>query len=806
VPRLRQSPTLLQRLFLLVGFALLPAALLLVGAVAALRAQHAEAARDQARRIADNAAARLERVIEGTRQTLLVLSESDAVRDAVRDGDPGVCAARLHGLGQRLPERIRVGVLDRGGRILCDTIGSPPGGGFGGAPGLHSLDAVLSSDSLAIAGFGPEPAESGAARTDGGAPLALHLALAVRRAPDEPPHGVVAAALGLPWIAAQLRPVGLPPGAELFLLDREGDVVLRLRAHPASSDDLAPPRAGTETAETLAALLALRPAVTPTDGTAPPPIAGGSGSGTVADTRLPYHSPRAALLRDAPGPDGTPRIYALAHEIAPAQGALHLVVSLDAAAALAPAAEVGRRWAVLLALGLVASFAAAGIGAQRFVLAPIRALQQTARHWARGEYGARATPALVAPPPEFARLAAALDRVAEAAEQRDRAAAALAEKEARLSLALEAGGLGAWEMDPRSGSVVRSPRHDALFGYPRPQTRWSYRRMLRHVLPEDRPRVEAAFRRAFAEAAPVRVECRIRTAGKGEARWLEASGAPHRGPDGRVKFLGVVADTTERRRTEERLRLVAGELNHRVKNTLAAVQSIAAQTLRWPAGDLPAAEAARAAFQSRLLALARSHELLTREGWTGADLAELATHALAPHAGARGGSGDAAPTRVTIAGPPVRLAPRCTVPLAMALHELATNAARHGALSRPEGRVTVLWSVRAAPAEGAAAGGVAGPAPGAEVLTLRWEESGGPPLAGPPTRRGFGTRLLERGLALELRGTVRLDFARDGLRCEVEAPLAVAGAPPGEEPEAAVRPAPCAPRRAAVGAAAAATG
>ncbi|MBX6374397.1 MAG: PAS domain-containing protein [Acetobacteraceae bacterium] len=780
MPRFHQPLTLLQRLFLLVAFALLPAVLLLVAAVAALRAQHEEAARDQARRIAAAAAARLERIIEGTRQTLLVLSETDAVRD----GNPQSCERRLLTLGQHLPERIRLGILDPEGRPLCDTAGIAPW--RAGSRDIAERHApprpALAMNSFTVVGFGPELAEPGA-RGDRAA-LALHLALPVRNARDGPLVGVVTAALGLPWLAAQLRSVGLPPGAELFLLDREGNVVLRLRAHPARSDEVAPPLAGTETTRALAALLAARQGrAEAREGraaqgqTVPGSRLAALGAGAVPERQ---QSDGDASLLDAVGPDGAPRIFALAYEMASAQGALRLAVSLDAAAALAPVTEVGRRWALLVALGLAASLIAAWLGAQRFVLAPIRALQETARRWARGEYGARAAPALAAPPPEFARLAAALDRVAEAAEQRDRAAAALAEKEARLSLALEAGGLGAWELDPRSGTVERSPQHDALFGYSTPQAKWSYRRMLRHVVPEDRARVEAAFRRAVAEASSLRTECRIRPAGEGnEVRWLEATGAPHRGPDGRMKFLGVILDTTERRRTEERLRLVAGELNHRVKNTLAAVQSIAAQTLRWPAGDVPAAEASRSAFQARLLALARSHELLTREGWSGADLAELATLVLAPHAGAREAGGTAA-QRVTIAGPPVRLAPRCTIPLAMALHELATNAARHGALSVPEGQVAVRWSVRPPPPPAANAAEDAR-TKGAAILLLRWEESGGPPLAGPPVRRGFGTRLLERGLATELHGTVRLEFAREGLRCEIEAPLSAA---PDENPMA----------------------
>jgi PAS domain S-box-containing protein len=366
--------------------------------------------------------------------------------------------------------------------------------------------------------------------------------------------------------------------------------------------------------------------------------------------------------------------------------------------------------------------------------------------------------------PELTRLATALDQVAAAAEERDRAAAALMDKEARLSLALEAGALGAWEMDPRTGAVIRSPQHDALFGYDRPVAAWTYRFMLRHVLREDRPKVEAIFRRAVAASAPLHAECRIRRAGDGEVRWLEATGAPHRGPDGRVKYLGVIADVTERRRAEEQLRLVAGELNHRVKNSLAAVQSIAAQTLRWPEDDAPGAAAARAAFEARLLALARSHDLLTREGWSGAGRADVAARALAPHAAAKGTApaGEATETRVRIAGPPVRLSPRSAIPLAMALHELATDAARHGALSVPQGRVAVTWSL--VPKD---------PGEGEPRLLLRWRESGGPALAGPPARRGFGSRLLERGLALELCGTVRMDFAPGGLVCEIEAPLSI---------------------------------
>jgi two-component sensor histidine kinase len=169
-----------------------------------------------------------------------------------------------------------------------------------------------------------------------------------------------------------------------------------------------------------------------------------------------------------------------------------------------------------------------------------------------------------------------------------------------------------------------------------------------------------------------------------------------------------------------------------------------------PGAAIPAT--ARLAFQARLLALARSHEVLTREGWTGADLGELVALALAPHETTPSGR------RCSVEGPLLRVPPRLAVPLAVALHELATNAARHGALSVPEGRVAVRWRLE----------------PGQQIqpamLRLCWEESGGPPVQA-PLRRGFGTRLLEGGLGRELGGTVRLGFRPEGVVCDITAPL-----------------------------------
>jgi PAS domain S-box-containing protein len=216
--------------------------------------------------------------------------------------------------------------------------------------------------------------------------------------------------------------------------------------------------------------------------------------------------------------------------------------------------------------------------------------------------------------------------------------------------------------------------------------------------------------------------------------------------EGRV--IGVSAifrDITERKRWEEHQRLLINELNHRVKNTLATVQSIATQTLR-NAGSVGEA---REAFESRLMALSRAHDVLTRENWDGADLTEIVEQAMAAYR-QEGGS------RVHIHGWDVRLSPGQALAVAMALHELATNAMKYGALSNETGEVRIGWNVELA----------ADPC----RLRLTWAERGGPPVK-EPSRRGFGTRLLERSLAQDLGGQVRLTFAPTGLVCTVDALL-----------------------------------
>jgi len=217
-----------------------------------------------------------------------------------------------------------------------------------------------------------------------------------------------------------------------------------------------------------------------------------------------------------------------------------------------------------------------------------------------------------------------------------------------------------------------------------------------------------------------------------------------------IGLIGVATDITERKRAQEQQTTLIQELNHRVKNTLATVQFISARTLRNAASP----EEAQGLLESRLAALARAHDVLTRESWEGADVGEIVAQAAAPFSG----PGE---DRIRFSGPPSRVAPRTTLALSMAFQELATNAVKYGALSNRAGTIRITWEL----VTGADAG---------SRLHLRWEEAGGPPVQ-PPEHRGFGSLLLERTLARDLSGSVDLEYRRDGVRCTIEMPLSGGG-------------------------------
>lgn len=207
------------------------------------------------------------------------------------------------------------------------------------------------------------------------------------------------------------------------------------------------------------------------------------------------------------------------------------------------------------------------------------------------------------------------------------------------------------------------------------------------------------------------------------------------------EIIGVFVqgmDRTEAVRTQHRQRLLLDELNHRVKNTLATVQSIASQTFR-NADDM---SVAKRDFEARIIALSNAHNLLSKTEWASATLAEVIDLEMRPHD----------PERISMGGPPIVLSPKASIAVTLFIHELSTNAAKHGSLSAPEGEVSIRWHLDDS------------------SLVIEWTESGGPP-AHPPQKRGFGSRLIDSIVRGELGGSMEPDYRQEGLRCRIVLPL-----------------------------------
>ena len=327
-------------------------------------------------------------------------------------------------------------------------------------------------------------------------------------------------------------------------------------------------------------------------------------------------------------------------------------------------------------------------------------------------------------------------------QERERVAESLRETADRLAFAQTAGKLGSWEFDVATGEVIASEICKMNFGWD-PGAELTYAYVLHAIHPEDRERVQAALGEALANVSDYDMEFRT-VWPDGSVHWVQGRGRVVANPGGGLKMFGISLDITERKQAEARQWLLTAELDHRVKNMLAVIQALVAQTQR-RATNL---EDFGATLRGRFQALARTNSLLSQSRWEGASLRSVVLEELDPYRQEDG-------RVVAIEGPDLLLRPKAATALGMAIHELATNAAKHGAWSAPEGRVEVAWEFRGAP--------------GGRTLSLTWRERGGPKTE-PPRNRGFGSVLIERTLAYEMSGTVRLDFAPEGLSCEIDIP------------------------------------
>ena len=320
---------------------------------------------------------------------------------------------------------------------------------------------------------------------------------------------------------------------------------------------------------------------------------------------------------------------------------------------------------------------------------------------------------------------------------------ALAERNLQLSLAAKAALVGSYAYDTDTEVARISSGYAAIHGYPEGTTEITRSTWLSGVHPEDVKLLEELRDQAFREQSDeYSFDYRIIRSGD-EVRWIEtrcfisyrSNGQPQR-------MIGVNIDVTERKRAEEHQRVLVAELDHRVKNVLATVSAVAAHTL-----DASSSMAHFvAALDGRLRSMAATHELLSHRQWWGIPLAELIRRELAAYAT----SGNA-----EIDGPEVILSAEAGQAMAMVLHELVTNAAKHGALSTKSGRVLVRWFRKLN---------------GSDRFVLVWREIGGPRVK-TPKKSGYGTGVVRELIPYEFGGTVDYSFVREGVRCRLEIPF-----------------------------------
>ena len=343
-------------------------------------------------------------------------------------------------------------------------------------------------------------------------------------------------------------------------------------------------------------------------------------------------------------------------------------------------------------------------------------------------------------------------RVAERTSELQASTARLLQSEQRRSLTLAAGQMGSWEWDPVNGDFVWDDGQYRIFGVDPASFELTIDNIRALIHPEDWKHLQNAIKPAAQNSPSFQSEFRV-CRPNGELRWcIGTAVASVDATDNIVRISGVTVDITDRKQAEERQALLAREVDHRARNALALVQSI----VRLTRSDT--IKSYIAAVDGRIGALSRAHTLLAQSRWQGANLARLVEEELAAYR-----MGDV--EKVAAAGPDISLEPRTAQTIALALHELSTNAAKYGALSVMAGRVEVAWELEPV------------------RLVLRWTESGGPSIQ-PPASPGFGIRMISASIERQLEGEATFDWRPDGLHCtlsvprgdQIEPPAGLAGA------------------------------
>ncbi|WP_052002911.1 HWE histidine kinase domain-containing protein [Microvirga sp. BSC39] len=678
--------TLTRRLLLLALISVLPAIVIWTYTEVSLRRAREAEVNDLAIRQAQLVSAELERIFDGVQGLLLAIDETQSIRNF----DTPVCSPYLKAIQEKVPYILSFVAMDISGHIRCRPTGTIDiQHYYADRPYFHN---ALGQKGFVVGEYTPVFEEGGL-----GPHPVLPLALPIWNDRGDV-VGVLAAALDLRWLSQKLKERTVPDNGAVTVADRNGIVLVqeprpeRLVGKLLPQEFLAQARAG----ETITAQSTI--------------------------------------------PDGMKRILAHVPLQLPPRD-VYVNVGFSTKAAFASINQAAQRGFLLITAALILALSLSALLSRAFITKPFEMVTDGIQAWRRGDYRARIM--LPRKSGEFSILAKAFNDLMDDVAERQQA---LQLSEERARLALEAGHMGTWWYDPDKNAGGWSPQAATMIGLPEAMSSMNPKDWVGILHPEDVDRVIDKWRTAVKNRGDYEDEYRIRKS-TGDIRWINSKGRvffdTRKNP---IYFVGILQDITEQKHAEEQQRFFLNELNHRVKNTLATVQSIASQTLRTT--DTPGQF--REAFEGRLLALSKTHNLLTRQSWREAELRDVAEQELAPYRKA----GDA---RVVLDGPDVKLPARYAINLGLVLHELVTNAAKYGALSTNAGHLEVAWSVVETDDR-------------PKQLRIHWSESGGPPVA-PPKRQGFGSRLIRRSIEGELGGYMVLNFAESGVAYDISVPL-----------------------------------
>ncbi len=678
--------TLTRRLLLLAVISVLPAIVIWTYTEVSLRRAREAEVNDLAIRQAQLVGAELERVFDGIHSLLLAVDETPSIRSF----DTAACSPYLKAIQEKVPYILSFVAMDISGHIRCRPTGTTDTQHyFADRSYFHE---ALSRMGLVIGEYTPVFEEGGLAPRP-----VLPLALPIWNDRGDV-VGVLAAALDLAWLNQKVKERTVPENGSVTIADRRGIVIVQ-HPHP----------------ERMLGKL------------------------------LPQEYQAQAKAKDigtaeTVSADGVRRIVGYIPLSVPPKD-LYINVGLSTKAAFASINQAARRGFMLIAAALILALSLSALLSRAFITRPFEIVTNGIRAWRQGNYQARID--LPGKSGEFGILARAFNDLMDDVAERQKA---LQASEERARLALEAGHMGTWWYDPNKSVGGWSSQATAMLGLSHANEIMDHQDWLRILHPEDFDRVVQRWREAVQNQGDYQDEYRIRLP-NGSLRWINSRGRVFFDIQKRpVYFIGIFQDITEQKHAEEQQRFFLDELNHRVKNTLTTVQSIASQTLRTT--ETPAQF--KDAFEGRLLALSKTHNLLTRKSWREAELRDVAEQELAPYRK----QGD---ERVTLNGPNVRLPARYAINLGLVLHELVTNAAKYGALSTNTGRLEMSWTIVESEDR-------------PDQLRIHWVESGGPPVA-PPKRQGFGSRLIRRSIEGELGGYMVLNFAEGGVAYDISVPL-----------------------------------